>query len=327
MDYVHNRVLARNPVAVFVGGDIVHGRIYPDFPSESQSTGLMSMESQIEFAKRMIGLSLKGLTPEQVARIHKVIVEPGNHEWNSGTSKWHGYSFTEYIRDAYARLYLRAGYPEERIEETVKFNNALQTPRGEFFRSWTGLEYFGENGVTVQHFALERGAKGNISGLPVYQAHVHSAGIGPLKGSINYELYGHWHHGQYGLFGNKLAIVGGSLAGMSGYEWMRAYQPTISGTILHIGGGLPPQIEFVSEEALINHTIRGGEFSDVTLAKKGYATDPEFDPHQHGIFLSRRDNPKSALQKFLRDMMIDASEGANTTGKIRGTPREIQIRA
>jgi hypothetical protein len=316
MDYVHSRTLQDEAVAVFVGGDIVHGRNYPDFPNESQSTGLMSMESQIAFAKGMITDVLENLTPEQVAGIDNVTVEPGNHEWNSGTTKWHGYSFTEYLRDAYAGMYTRNGYTRAEIEDRVKFHDAVTTPKGEFFKSWTGLEYFGENGVSVQHFALDKGSKGNMGGLPVYQAHAHSTGVGKLKESIDYELYGHWHHPQYGMFGDKLAVVGGSLAGISGYEWWRGYRPVISGTILHIGGGQPPQIEFVSEEALINHEIKSGKFSDANLRAEGYKTDRGFDPVKHGPFLPR-EFAKSALQKVLKDMMKDASESAKTIAKIR----------
>lgn len=321
MDYVHSRTLQESPVAIFVGGDIVHGRNYPDFASESQSSMLMSMESQIEFVKTMMERVLEGLTPQQVAGIVRVIVEPGNHEWNSGTVKWHGESFTRWLRDLYTGMYTRNGLTKEKIEEIVKFHNAVVTPKGEFFKSWTGLDYFGNNGISVQHFALERGAKGGLGGLPVYQAHDHSAGIGKLKASIDYELYGHWHHPQYALFGDKLAIVGGSLAGISGYEWWRGYRPVISGTILHIGGSLPPQIEFVSEEALIRHKIKEGRFSDANLLAEKYETDRNFDPIRHGPFLPDQ-FPKSALQKALDQIRRDASQSANSFAKIK-EPRHL----
>lgn len=310
MDYVHEK-LGMMAVALFVGGDIVHGRNYPDFPSESQSTGLMSMESQIAFAKSLITESIQHLSKSDVENLVKVIVEPGNHEWNSGTQKWHGYSFTEYIRDAYEGMYLRRG-----IEPRVAFHNALVTPKGEFVRSFTGVDYLGSNGVTVQHFALERGAKGGMSGLPVYQAQEHDTGLGELKANIDYQLYGHWHHPQYGVFGNKLAIVGGSLAGLSGYEWWRGYRPVISGTLLHIGGGKPPQIEFVSERFLSERVVRKGRFTSGTLKSEGYKDDREFDSARHGIFMPRR-YPKSALQKSILHMMQDASQSADTHGELR----------
>jgi hypothetical protein len=93
--------------------------------------------------------------------------------------------------------------------------------------------------------------------MPVYQAAVHNKGVGRDKHSVDFEMYGHWHHPQYGLFGDKLAIISGSLAGMSGYEWMRGYRPVINSVILHIGGGQPPQLEFLSQEFMENWQVEG----------------------------------------------------------------------
>lgn len=315
MDYVHSKILKDGPIAMLLNGDMVQGRNYPDFPSESQITGLMSMDSQVDFVSRMLAGTLEDLTKEQVRGIERVVIGPGNHEWNSGTVKWHGYTFVDYLKGVYDRVYARNGYADKQIDDTVRIVNGVITPKGEFLKSWTGFEYFGENGILMQHFPLERGAKGNSGGLPVYQVHSQLAGLGSLMESVDYEMFGHWHHPHYAAFGDKVAIVNGSLAGLSGYEFMRGYRPILGATILHIGGGLPPQIEFVSEEALINHAIKEGRFSDKELAREGFRTDRGFDPVRHGPFMEGY--PKSALQKALIREMRDASASTSRSSEIR----------
>lgn len=316
MDYIRTRKLGEKSLAIFVGGDIVHGRNYPDFPNESQSTGLMSMDSQIEFVKTMLRAEFANMTPDNIKALESVVIEPGNHEWNSGTKKWHGYSFIDYLEDAFKDLYRSQGLSEEEIRKKVQYQDAIMTPKGEFAKTYSGIGYFGDMGVEVRHFALERGGKGSGSDLPIYQQFEQAVGVGGLKRAIDFNLYGHWHHPQYGVFGDKLAVVGGSLAGLSGYEYERAYRPVISGTVLEIGGGLPPQVEFIAENTLHAHKIKSGPYSDKELRREGYKTDREFDPKQHGIMLPDR-FAKSALQKKLLAMMRESSQSTHRVGTLR----------
>jgi len=255
--------------------------------------------------------AFKGVTPEELKALDRVLVQPGNHEWNSGTLKWHGYPFTTYMRDFFGRLLARAGVSDEEIARRVKSHEAVVTQKGEYAGGgYTGIEYFGEAdmGVLIRHYLLERGGKGSGGDLPVYQAAHLANGAADLLRSVDVLMAGHWHHPQLGLFGNKLAVVGGSIAGLSDYELTRGYRPTIAGTLIHIGGGLPPQIEFVSERALHNHTITTGGFAQSVLREKGYRDDRNFDPLRHGIFLPDADFPKSALQKYILKIMRDASQ-------------------
>lgn len=231
----------------YFNGDFVQGRNYPNFPNENQELGLISMDSQIQFVKDILDEFLRE------GGFDRSWVTPGNHEWNSGTEKWHGYSFTQYVLDALSAK----GLDAKRAEGMI-------TAEGEKFKAWSSVDYVGDYGVYVSHLPLLKGAKGS-SGLPIYQAGAHSKGVGQAKQSIDFEMYGHWHHPQYALFGDKLAVISGSLAGMSGYEWMRGYRPTISSVVLHIGGGQPPQLEFLSKEFMENWQVDG--WSDEQISK------------------------------------------------------------
>jgi hypothetical protein len=316
LDYIRTRAIGERATALFFGGDMIHGRNYPHFPSESQQTGLMAMDSQEAFNTAMFQQALQGITREELEALEKVLVQPGNHEWNSGTLKWHGYSFTTYMRSVFERMYARAGFSDEEIAERVKSHEATITPKGEYATGYTGIEYFGAMGVLIQHYMLERGAKGNGGDLPIYQANSFANGSGDLMKNIDILMAGHWHHPQYGLFGNKLGLVGGSIAGLSDYELKRGYRPTIGGTLIHLGGGLPVQVEFVSEGALHDHKITTGGFTKKVLEVEGYRDDQGFDPTRHGIFLPS-DFPKSALQKKVLKIMRDVSQRSHAMSELR----------
>ena len=316
LDYIRTRALGERATAIFFGGDMMHGRNYPHFPSESQMTGLMAMDSQEAFNTNMFQTSFEGVSAAELTSLQKVLVQPGNHEWNSGTLKWHGYSFTTYMRNVFERMYARAGFSDAEIADRVQSHEATITPKGEYASGYTGIEYFGDMGVLIQHYMLERGGKGSGGDLPVYQAHHFANGGGDLMKNVDIFMAGHWHHPQHALFGNKLALVGGSMAGLSDYELKRGYRPTIAGTLLHIGGGLPVQIESISEQALHAHKISTGGFAASVLLAEGYRDDRNFDAIKHGIFLPDR-YPKSAMQKKILQLMRDASQRANSVSVLK----------
>lgn len=316
LDYIRTRAMGERATAIFFGGDMIHGRNYPHFPSESQQTGLMAMDSQEAFNMALFRGAFSDVSPEELDALKSVLVQPGNHEWNSGTLKWHGYSFTTYMRELFGRMYARAGYSDEEIAERVKSHEATITQKGEYASGYTGIEYFGEMGVLIQHYLLERGGKGSGGGPPIYQADGFASGGADLMEKVDVFMAGHWHHPQYGVFGDKLAVVGGSMAGLSDYELKRGYRPTPSGTLLHIGGGLPPQVEFISERALHAHDITTGDFTDAALREAGYRDDAGFDPAKHGIFLPDS-FAKSALQNALLAKMREASQRADKISVLR----------
>ena len=316
LDYIRTRALGERATAFFFGGDSVQGRNYAYIPSENQATGLMAMESQLEFTSNLIREALKDMTKEELDAIEKILIQPGNHEWNSGTLKWHGYSFTSEIRSLFERIYARAGYTDQEIAEHIKAQEAVITNRGDYLTNYTGLEYFGDIGVLIKHVLIERGGAGGGGNLPIYQAH-HFANHGSTtKKSVDIYMAGHWHFPQYGVFGDTIGVVGGSMAGLSGYEYDRALDPTIAGTLLHIGGELPPQVEFVSEQALMNHKITTGGFAPKQLKAEGYKDDKDFDVARHGINMPDR-YPKSALQKKILQIQRDASQRADRIAEIK----------
>lgn len=316
LDYIRTRAMGERATAIFFGGDMLHGRNYPHFPSESQMTGLMAMDSQEAFNTALFQEAFKDISPDELKGLERVLVQPGNHEWNSGTLKWHGYSFTTYMRNLFERMYARAGYSDQEIAERVKSHEATITQKGEYASGYTGVEYFGDMGVLIQHYLMERGGKGSGGDLPVYQTNHFATGGGDLMKNVDVFMAGHWHHPQYGMFGDKLGVVGGSIAGLSDYELKRGYRPTISGTLMHIGGGLPPQVEFVSEQALHNHAITKGSLTNERLNDEGYHDDPDFDPIRHGIFLPDS-FAKSALQKKILAMMRSASQRADKISTLK----------
>lgn len=283
LDYVQS---GSEPLLMAFNGDFIQGRNYPSFPNENQQLGLIALENQMEFTANLLGQVLTD-------KMYKAIVQPGNHEWNSDKMAA-GAVYIRYLRDVLDKK----GIP-------VHIGSALQTDRGELFKTWSTVEYVGDYGVYVSHQPLKKGAKGG-GGLPIYQAQAHTAGLGNAKKAVDFELYGHWHHPQYALFGDKVAVISGSIAGLSGYEWDRGYRPVISATVLHVGGNLPPQLEFLSEEFLHHHQVADGPFSDKALKQAGFEDDPDFDPRKDGIYSF---GPKSALQKYILQMMKQASEG------------------
>jgi hypothetical protein len=316
LDYIRTRAIGERATALFFGGDMMHGRNYPNFPMESQMTGLMAMDSQEAFNTNLFQEAFKDVSKEELDGLMKVLVQPGNHEWNSGTLKWHGYSFTTYMRNLFEKMYARAGYSDNEIAARVQSHEAVITPKGEYASGYTGVEYFGDMGVLIQHYLLERGGKGSGGDIPVYQAHNFVTGAGDLMKNVDIFMAGHWHHPQYGVFGDKVSLVGGSIAGISDYELKRGYRPTIAGTLLHIGGGLPVQIEFVSEQNLHAHKITTGGFSEKVLKAEGYKDDREFDAIKHGIFLPDR-FAKSGLQKKILQMGRDASQRTHALAELR----------
>lgn len=316
LDYIRTRSMGERSTALFFGGDMLHGRNYPHFASESQQTGLMSMDSQEDFNVALFREAFGNMSSDELKALERVLVQPGNHEWNSGTLKWHGYSFVSYMRHFFEKMLARGGYTDEEIDKIVKTHDAVITPRGEYASGYTGIEYFGEMGVLIQHYLLERGGKGSGGDLPVYQTQSFASGGADLMKNVDIFMAGHWHHAQWAELGDKLGIVGGSMAGISDYEIKRAYRPTPSGTAIHIGGGLPVQLEIISEQALHQHKIQKGGYTDEQLKAEGYKTDRGFDVVRHGLWLPDS-FPKSALQKKLRQQARDASQRANSIAEIR----------
>lgn len=319
-DYVRTRILGERAVYYVYDGDHQHGRNYSHFPSESQLTGLMSMDSQEEMHLRLLRGSFEGMTRDELKSIYKVKAQPGNHEWNSGTLKWHGSSFMTGVREFWGRMYAREGYTDKQIDEIVGTDKAIKTPRGDYITGgFTGIEYLGDIGVLNRHYLLERGGKGSNSDLPVFQAHEFLAGAGVSMKDIDIVIAGHWHHPQAAVLVDKLSVVGGAMAGKSDYELTRAYDPTIASVFVHVGGGQPPQVEILTKQTLDGWKIQKGAFTDERLREENPAffTDEGFNPAEHGIYLPEGYFPKDALQKKILHLQREVSQDAYNYTELR----------
>lgn len=138
--------------------------------------------------------------------------------------------------------------------------------------------------------------------------------MGDLKSGIDIMMYGHYHHPAYMLDNNKIIVGAGSLAGMTGFEYELGLRSVPSAVTLHIGGGLPPQIEFIGEETFHKYKITDGPFSDKSIFEEhGFRNDRSFDAGKHTPYLDMY-SPKSALQKCILKIGHLASYSTETTG-------------
>ena len=135
-----------------------------------------------------------------------------------------------------------------------------------------------------------------------------------MRENTDIGIFGHYHHASYLLGGNKLYVGAGSLNGITGYEYEKGLRAANSIVALHIGGGLPPQIEVIGEKALQTYKIPDGPFSDKSLREnEGLRNDSNFDPTKHTPYLGEN-SPKSALQKRVVQMTAAAANSDGRTG-------------
>lgn len=119
----------------------------------------------------------------------------------------------------------------------------------------------------------------------------------------------------------KINFSGGSLAGITGFEYDFGLVPVISTSGVNMGGKLPPVLEVATEETLIKHKIKDGPFSDREIAEKfGLRTDPGFDPYRHGLYTGP-EAPHNATQKFALLLGNRAAYSAARTGYLANPNR------
>jgi len=167
----------------------------------------------------------------------------------------------------------------------------------------------------VRHMPLEKnGGKGG-GGSPIDGAAQFLAGVEDLSSEVDALVTGHWHQKQMGVFGDKVAVTAPSLAGESGYEFVRGYRPNQGAVFLNLGGGLPPEVEFLSERTFQQHKITDGWFSDKHLRSLKFTTDHHFDPGRNGF--AHRESPHNALQKVLWKFIDDIVRAEQTTTRLK----------
>lgn len=308
-----NRRLGQGVVYVALGGDTVEGRNYSDFNRESGRTGLGAMDQQFEFVRLMVEQSLDQLSKDQMNNL-VIKATIGNHEYNSGTLKWNGYSFFEPIIDPYKQAYAARGYSPAEIRERVQIQDTLVTSRGEPFKSYETIFRIGEIGVSLSHFF--GAGKGTGGQPPAFTGMNQTTGLGDVRKDIDVGIFGHYHHASYMLGGNKLYVGAGSLNGITGFEYDRGLRSASSIVALHMGPGQPPRIEIIPEKAINSYKIPDGPFSDKELrTNQGFRDDKGFDIGKHTPYLDSR-FPKSALQKMVIKLGQDAAYSTDRTGTL-----------
>lgn len=289
--------MKERPTYLVGDGDIIHGNIYPAHSGESVHMGLITPDSQQMFVLNMFEKAFGHVSSDILMNLYTKWVA-GNHEWQNG-NKDNGMVPNEYMVNFMKSLFRENGIdPKGRAQGYA----SVKTSRGDLLKSFTGIEEdVAGYGILFRHKILEKGAKGSGSRAPVFQAEELIKGMGKLGEKIDLGLFAHWHHPQYALFGDFLAIVGAALAGWSGFEMDRGYQAVTGSTAIHLGGGKPIQIEFMSAKTLYEHKITDGYFSEKNLAQEGFRDDRNFDPFRHGYAQNRNDRSStmSGLQKAL----------------------------
>ncbi len=305
-----NRKLSQMAVVLGLGGDMVEGRNYFDFNRESGRTGLGAMDQQIEFVQLMVEQSLEQLSRQQLENLF-VKQTIGNHEWNSGTLKVNGYSFADPFIDMYRMAFRGKGFSLQETKDRVQFHDTIVTPRGEPVKTYSTTFHLGEMGFELRHFF---GAGRGTGGMPpAFAGHKQSVGLGETREDIHVGLFGHYHHPNYMLGGNKLYVGSGSLNGMTGFEYERYLRSANAVVSLYVGGGLPPQIEVLGEEHLAKYKIPDGRFSDKSIREEhGFKNDREADP-VHSPYI---EGPKTALQRAALELGRQASWSSNRTGTL-----------
>ena len=301
MDYTMHHLLPNHPTWIFYGGDHVQGFNYPTHCFESQRVGLVSVDSQKEFVASLIKCALVE-TPKMHTKEHlkHVGIIPGNHEWNSGHKNL-GVIHCEQIKHAYELAFVHCGVhtpvvPGVRPSPRVEIYDSARDNAGNHYKVWAGQEEIGGYGFRFQHLVVERGTKGQ-GGPPIYALKSQLVGNSESFKGVDLLATGHWHSPQVLKMGNVTGMVSGSLAGTSGYEYLKALHATTGCSVLSVGGGLPPSILFLNTEALSRYETKGF-YSKKNLASLGFRNDAGFDRLKHG-FARFTGQPQSAIQKFL----------------------------
>ena len=296
LDYTFHRILPAQKTYLFFNGDIIQGRNYPEMPNENCDIGLVRIDDQQLFVTSVLRQVLAGVPAELKSRIQSVNITPGNHEWNSGHKNF-GSMHSGFLRDVFYDWLGRNGDIRYAMYSPMRFG-------GEYFKTPSIIEDVQGHKILAQHIFMEKCGKGS-GGIPIYQFRELLKGLGEKMAEIDVMATGHFHHPSYHMANETIGLINGSIAGMSGYEWWRGYNPVIGTTVMYFGGGAPPRLEIITEEALHNYQNQGS-FSDANLARAGFSTDRQFDTHEHGFGRLRvRDGtqakslPQSGLQKAL----------------------------
>lgn len=292
------------PVAIHFAGDIIHGNIYPNMAYEAQSQGLLRPESQMMVVSDMMHKIFGDAPKELRDAVIDVVVQQGNHDEIQRVKNFgggnHSSNIDYLIRDA------KDLFETPESAGKVRHGAVMLTDSGTPVPTWRAYSHYGAYTVLTAHYHLNRGAKGNSGGLPVYHALQRAQGLGNAE-TPTIILGAHWHNEQLAVINDVVSVVGGAMAERSEFEDGLGYDARPAGTVVEIGGGGPVSVEFVHEKALIDQKIKHGYFSEERLADNGFFDDKDYEPYKHAPY-SFDYLPKSALHKAILAGNRQASE-------------------
>lgn len=311
LDYALHDVLMKQPGILFLNGDIYQGRNYPEMPNENAHMGLVTIDDQQEFIYQVLKATLEKMPRRAKNNLQGVFITPGNHEWNSG-HKLFGSTHSGQLRALF-------DLTSEHLYPTTLHTNSILTAGNSHLKSHTAITDMASHRFLTQHIMMERGAKGSGS-LPINQFAELLNSVGPLMKELNIMGAGHYHDPSFMMRNDKIGLINGSMAGLSGYEWWRGYNPLIGTAIVHVGGNKPPEIEFLTPEFLYGYKAKGA-FSEENLRGQGFEMDNSYNPHKHGfgkILVANGERhkrmPQSAEQKWLWNL-VDQIQWGGASGK------------
>lgn len=305
MDYTFHEIMPTEKTVIIFDGDIIQGRNYPEMPNENVRMGLVRMYDQQEFVRQMLKASLKAAPIEVLRRmLERIMITPGNHEWNS-FHKLTGDTYTQFLVSTFQDF-----MEYNNIAAPVKYYDKVENTLGGHWNSWVAMEQVAGYGVLAQHYILEKGGKGG-SGAKTNPARQLFSGTGDFFQDMDVMLTGHYHSPSYQIINGKIVLVNGSWADESGYELLLGYRPMMGNLVVHLGGGLPPVVEIITQKTL--HAYKPKGFcSEENLADLGFVTDRGFEPRHHG-FARKSGQPQSNVQKWLWDMVDKINWTMSTT--------------
>lgn len=275
-------------VSLIINGDIIHGNNYKTFTQESRRSNLINIDDQKYMVEFMIVNGLGHLSAKELENL-TVNVTIGNHEANSGFA-WPGTSHSDYLFRAFSLLFQKNNLnPAQRISVA----KIARTAQGEHFETSIVKKVVAGHGIMAQHQVSGSGNYPILKAMPFI-----SSRPGLFK-DTDFFMLGHNHTASWLLFNDLMAIMSGSLAGTSSFDWNRVGIPTVGGVEIHLGADKPPVVSFSSLKTFAEATVSSGFFSDEQLlAAHHLLTDKGFDPIAHG-FSKFPGQPHSALQKVL----------------------------
>jgi len=221
---------------LFVDGDWLHARNYPQSFHESAMTTLMSMDKMILFGSNAV---LKPFLHKDVSpNLIEFTAHDGNHCYNTMGNKLTGWAG---LRDAVTTA--STIFESEHRDATSWFSGTI-TENGDSFK-WP---YYHNN-----YCGYEIAMTHNIATIgkdPQFYSINWLEGLGSSVNDLFMLLCGHRHHLKFVKFVNTYAFWFGRMCAMSGLEWFLGMKGEWMPGIVELSNKRPPIVHLVSRDFL-----------------------------------------------------------------------------